>query len=102
MAQVIRWSKKEVIVVIYFSSRGIRPKSVRLLLLRRGFDRSCRAIEAKIALVLRNNAYLRFSKGRWDWRAVDKWIDDLLGSHELVNDLIYLAAQDAEDVTLVS
>ncbi|KAF4765904.1 hypothetical protein HAV15_010642 [Penicillium sp. str.  len=101
MTLVTRWSDKEVTVAVYFTSRGVRPKSVRCLLKRRGFDRSCDAIESKVALVLKQHAHLRGPKGpkrRWDWRTVDGWIDDLLGSPELVNTLINIAFEDAEDV----
>ncbi|KAJ5704400.1 hypothetical protein N7536_000089 [Penicillium majusculum] len=101
MTLVTRWSDKEVTVAVYFTSRGVRPKSVRCLLKRRGFDRSCAAIESKVALVLKQHAHLRGPKGpkrRWDWRTVDGWIDDLLGSPEPVNTLINITFEDAEDV----
>ena len=102
MPSVARWSNKEVIIAVYFTSRGVRPKSVRCLLKRRGFDRSCHAIESKIALVLKRHKHLRGPERLWDWSTVDAWIDDLLGSHELVNKLISFAFEDAEDVALVS
>jgi hypothetical protein len=96
------WSNEEVIIAVYFTSRGVRPKSVRCLLESRGFDRSCYAIESKIALVLKRHTHLRGPRRFWDWRNVDKWIDDLLGNHELVNTLINFVSEDAEDVRLVS
>lgn len=102
MPPVTQWSNKEVTIAIYFRSRGFRTKSVHCLLKRRGFERSCYAIESKIALVLKRHPQLRGSKRLWDWRTVDRWIDDLLGSHEMANTLIDFASEDAEDVVLVS
>lgn len=100
--QAFRWSNNEIVIVLYFSSRGFRPRSVRCLLSRRGFDRSCRAIESKVALLSKQHAHLRGPQGLWDWRAVDRWIDDLLASHELVNESISFTTEDAENVQSVS
>lgn len=55
--------------------------------------------------MLKQHAHLRGPKGpkrRWDWRTVDGWIDDLLGSPESVNTLINITFEDAEDVASVS
>lgn len=102
MAPVSQWSKEEVIIAVYFTSRGVRPKSLRCLLKRRGFDRSCYAIKSKISHVLRRHTHLKGPKSLWDWRNVDQWIDDLLGDHELANTLISFLSEDADDIRLVS
>lgn len=96
------WSREETIILLYFTSRGLQPKSIRALLQRRGYDRSIRAIEHKIANTTRDCPQLRPGRGKWDLKAVDQWIDDLLCDHLSVNRLIYFSFQDAEDVALVS
>lgn len=96
-----KWSVEETIIAIYFSSRCICPRSIRSLLLRRGYDRSTRAIEHKISCTAQGHPHLRPSKGHWDLDAVDWWLDDLL-SHESVNKLIPVSPQDVEDVATVT
>lgn len=87
--------------MVYFASRGIRPKTLHYLLLRRGFDRSTSAIEHKVVTIAQKHPYLK-SPIDWNLVAVDRWIDDLLGDHESVNRLIRFSPEDAEDVALVS
>jgi hypothetical protein len=92
------WSKEELIVAIYFLSRLIHPKTVRCLLLRRGYNRSIGAIERKALSVAQQHPYLRSSEGHWDVSAADHWLDDLLGDHESVNRLVQFSSEDAKDV----
>jgi hypothetical protein len=94
------WSLQEVTIMVYFLSRQIRPKALRYLLLRRGYDRSIRAIERKVFSIAQKYPYLK-PQGHWDLEVVDRWIDDLLGDHELVNALIQFSPEDAADVLLV-
>ncbi|KAJ5225425.1 hypothetical protein N7468_006650 [Penicillium chermesinum] len=86
------WSREETIIMLYFTSRGLQPKPVRSLLQRRGYDRSTRAIEHKISAITRDNPHLRPTRGQWDLNAVDRWIDDYLQDHQLVNKLIHFSS----------
>lgn len=95
------WSDEEVAIAIYFLSRLIYPKTVRCLLLRRGFDRSVVAIENKLVFIAQRHPELRSAGGYWDLNAVDLWIDNLIGDHESVNHLIRFSPTDAEDVLAV-
>lgn len=97
-----QWSHEEIVITVYFLSRQIRPRTLHYLLLRRGYDRSTRAIERKFFSITQQHPHLRTSKGQLDLDAVDRWIDDLLGNHESVNTLIRFSSEDAEDVILVS
>jgi len=97
-----RWSGMEVLIVLYFSSRQLSSKSIHLLLLRRGFQRSDRAIDAKVMATLRQNPTLKPRIGTWNLRAIDRWIDDVLDNHDLVNKLIKFTVEDFEDVSQVS
>jgi hypothetical protein len=99
---VFKWSNEELTVAIYFSSRQIRSEALRCLLFRRGYIHSTRAIERKLVFIDQQNLFLRSSKGCWDLIGVDYWMDDLLGSSELVNQEIQFSPDDAEDVELVS
>lgn len=86
--------------MVYFLSRRIRPKTLRYLLLRRGYNRSTRAIERKLLSITQKYPHLK-PHGHWDLEVVDRWVDDLLGGHELVNALIQFSSDDAEVVALV-
>ena len=77
-------------------------RSLRCLLLRRGFDRSENAIERKLRALVDENPHLGTSINLWDVSAVDRWIDDLLGDPESVNNLIKISAEDAEIIANVS
>jgi hypothetical protein len=96
------WSQEEIVITVYFLSRQIRPRTLHYLLLRRGYDRSARAIERKLFSIIQQHPHLRRSEGHWDLDSVDSWIDDLLGDHDLVNTLIHFSPEDAQDVALVS
>lgn len=63
-------------------------------------NRSASAIEHKVVSIAKNYPYLK-RQGGWDLDFVDRWIDDLLGDHELVNTLIQFSPEDAQDVALV-
>lgn len=97
-----RWSLEEIVTIVYFLSRQIRPRSLHSILLRRGYDRSAGAIERKLSSITQQHPHLRPSEVHWDLDAVDRWIDDLLGNHESVNTLIRFSLEDAEDVVRVS
>lgn len=102
MRRNTRWSDKEVVILLYFSSRSIWPKSIRQLLLHRGYNRSISAIQAKIACILRQTPNLKRPSGLWDLEIVDYWVDNHLGGNKMVNELIDFMADDAEEVALVS
>lgn len=64
--------------------------------------RSRHATGSKISLVPKQHIHLRGPKRVCNWRAVDRWIDELLGSRKWVNETTNFAFQDAEEVALVS
>ncbi|GFF96666.1 hypothetical protein IFM61392_10419 [Aspergillus lentulus] len=96
-----RWTNNELAIVLYFSSRRIGPKSVSLLLSRRGYHRTPVAVDRKVNQVVSDLPSLRISEVTWDIDAVDRWLDDLLGDPEEVNRLIYFTREDAEIVAQV-
>jgi hypothetical protein len=55
-----------------------------------------------VFLISKKHAQLRGAKRYWNWRAVDRWIDNLLPSPESVNESISFSSEDAEDVLSVS
>lgn len=91
-----RWSDAETIIAVYFCSRHVSMRSLRCLLLRRGFDRSENAIERKLRTLLNDYPHLGTSIHIWDASAVDCWIDDLLGDPVSVNSLIQISSEDAK------
>lgn len=95
------WSKDEIIITVFFSSRRVCPQAVRCLLLRRGYDRSVGAIERQLTKIKHQHSLLRSSEGFWDLDAVDMWVDEIFGDHELVNQLVRLSSGDAEDMLAV-
>ncbi|KAF4772616.1 hypothetical protein PENNAL_c0131G03188 [Penicillium nalgiovense] len=97
---MFNWSNEEVVITVYFSSRCIRPKSLCCLLLRRGHIRSLSAVERKIISITKQHPYLKSSNGHWDLNAIDRWMNDLIRSHESVNKLIKFSLEDAEDMAL--
>lgn len=102
MTDKTAWSDAEKTIAVYFCSRHVNMRSLRCLLLRRGFDRSENAIERKLRAIVDENPHLGTSINLWDASAVDRWIDDLLGDPESVNNLIKISAEDAEIVANVS
>lgn len=96
-----QWSPEEVAIMVYFTSRQIRPKTLRYLLLRRGYDRSTRAIERKAFSITQQYPHLKAHRD-WNLDVVDLWIDDLLGNHDSVNKLVLFSLADAEDVAHAS
>lgn len=102
MRRNTRWSAKEVVILLYFLSRGIWLRSIRYLLLYRGYNRLISAIQAKIVCILRQNPDLKRPIGFWDLVMVDYWVDSYLGGNKLVNELINFTSDDAEEVALVS
>ncbi|KAH2362453.1 hypothetical protein KXV92_007264 [Aspergillus fumigatus] len=98
MKRVTRWSKKELVITLYFSSRRIGYMAVSQLLNRRGYHRTSSAVERKIRTIIGDRPSLRPSQGSWDVSAVDQWLDDVLGSTEDVNRLIDFTPEDAEVV----
>jgi hypothetical protein len=101
MEPAARWSKDELVIAIYFSSRRISSIAVSQLLTRRGYHRTPSAVERKIQAIIDDCPSLRPSQGSWDINAVDQLLDDVLGSTEDVNRLIRFTSEDAEIVAQV-
>ncbi|GFF60970.1 hypothetical protein IFM51744_10544 [Aspergillus udagawae] len=93
-----RWSKDELVITLYFSSRRISYMAVSQLLTRRGYHRTSSAVERKIRMIVGDRPSLRPSQEGWDVNAVDQWLDEVLGSTEEVNGLIDFTPEDAETV----
>jgi hypothetical protein len=96
-----RWTKNELAVALYFSSRRIRPESVSLLLVRRGYKRTPIAVDRKVNKIIRGRPSLLLSDYSWDIDAIDRLLDDMLGDPEIVNRLISFTPEDAEIVAQV-
>ncbi|KAJ5216841.1 hypothetical protein N7468_009882 [Penicillium chermesinum] len=94
------WSREEIAILLYFRSRCISYRSLYLLLLRRGFHRTLKAIERKTWVLVRQCPQLKSSTDQWNLGVVDCWIDRLVGSHEVVSGLVHLGAEDAEVIAL--
>jgi hypothetical protein len=90
------------VVTIYFLARCIRPKSLRGLLLRRGYDRSLGAIERRIISITNRYLYLKLANGQWDVNAIDRWMNDLVRNLESINNLTRFSLEDVEDMLLIS
>jgi hypothetical protein len=101
MESAALWSKDELVIIVYFSSRRISSIAVSQLLTRRGYHRTSSAVERKIQAIIDDRPSLRPSQGSWDINAVDRWLDDVLGSTEDVNRLIRFTSEDAEIVAQV-
>jgi hypothetical protein len=99
---MLNWSNEEIVITIYFLARCIRPKSLRALLLRRGYDRSLGAIERKVISTTKQYPYLKSANGQWNLSAIDRWMNDLVRSQESVKNLTRFSLEDAEDMVLVS
>jgi hypothetical protein len=80
MKHSARWTKNELVIAVYFSSRHIDLMTISQLLSRRGFQRSSGAIKHKICEIVRVFPSLRPSAGSWDKDAIDVWLDDTLGN----------------------
>jgi hypothetical protein len=96
-----RWTKDELIIVLYFTSRCIGFKSISQLLSSRGFQRSPTAIKNKVYQIVHAFPSLRPSAKGWDKDAVDQWLDDTLGNSNDVDRLIAFTPEDAETVAQV-
>lgn len=93
------WSKSELVIAVYFSSRYICSKALSELLFCRGYHRTERAIERKIHDIVNSAPSLR-PGGQWEVDAVDRWIDNAVG-HDAVNRLTAFTSEDATAVALV-
>ncbi|OJJ29544.1 hypothetical protein ASPWEDRAFT_85559, partial [Aspergillus wentii DTO 134E9] len=90
------WADAEVVVAIYFLSRGFSEAAVAELLSHRGFWRSARAVHHKVLDILTKFPYLQKSPRFWDIEAVDQWLDCQSLDHKTVNNLIYCLNDDAK------
>jgi hypothetical protein len=101
MKYAIRWTNNELAIALYFSSRRIGPKSVSLLLDRRGYHRTPVAVDRKVNQIVSDFPSFLLTEDIWDIVAVDRWLDDMLGDPEEVNRLISFTPEDAEIVAQV-
>ncbi len=99
LAHAKPWSKSELVIAVYFSSRSICSKALSELLSCRGYHRTERAIERKIRYIVNSTPLLR-PDGQWDVDIVDRWIDDTVG-HDAVNRLTTFTSEDATAVAVV-
>ncbi|KAJ5106868.1 hypothetical protein N7456_003543 [Penicillium angulare] len=71
---------------------------MQCLLAHRGYDRSTAAIDDMVWHIAVKWPSLRPVNGKWDVRAVDRWIDDQINDHECVNQIIQFSIRDADAV----
>lgn len=90
------WSDAELVIALYFYSRGVAITPIAGLLSRRGFSRTRHAIASKMKVVGVTNPLLRLTPRNWNLSEVDKWIDDLSLTHDQVNSLIQIDNEDIE------
>lgn len=96
-----RWTREEIAIALYFSSRRVQYNVVSYLLLRRGFCRSSSAIQHKISKIIHVQKTLKLDEQKWNLDEVDSFLDNLMKDQNEVNDLIMFSVQDATDVLLV-
>ncbi|KAA8641404.1 uncharacterized protein ATNIH1004_001869 [Aspergillus tanneri] len=82
------WSDAELIVAVYFTSRGFTEAAVSQILHARGFRRSYDAVYRKIKDIRNKHPVLQAKDQDWDINAVDLWLDELSLDHQTVNHLI--------------
>ncbi|KAE8155651.1 hypothetical protein BDV40DRAFT_306808 [Aspergillus tamarii] len=92
---IAAWTDAELIIAVYFSSRGIGYKAVARLLCKRGYRRTRHAIATKIKAIAYSYPTLRLTPRVWNLAEVDRWIDNLSLSHSEVNSLIRFNEEDA-------
>ncbi|OJJ65602.1 hypothetical protein ASPBRDRAFT_201694 [Aspergillus brasiliensis CBS 101740] len=90
-----RWSDAEIIILIYFISRGFTDLAVSHVLHVRGYRRPPLAVWQMLQVILEQYPYLQTKTGHWDIDQVDEWIDSLSMEHEAVNWLISCTNIDA-------
>lgn len=95
-----RWLKEEITIVLYFASRQMTPNAITRLLARRGYCRTSDSVQRMLVRLAVDNPFLRGRTGYWDPRAVDRYIDKLIENHILVNKIIWLSPEDANDIAL--
>lgn len=97
----LEWSDEELIVTVYFTSRGFLPEIVAEFLARRQLLRSLDSIHAKLLEITSTNPTLGMEAGVWDIQAVDKFIDGLSLDHDAVSQLIRFTKSDVNVVEKV-
>ncbi|GCB25804.1 hypothetical protein AAWM_08689 [Aspergillus awamori] len=90
-----QWSDAEIIILIYFISRGFTGLAVSHILHVRGYRRPLSAVWQTLQVILEQAPHLQTKTGRWDIDQVDWWIDLLSLEHEAVNWLISCTEIDA-------
>ncbi|RJE18575.1 hypothetical protein PHISCL_09094 [Aspergillus sclerotialis] len=90
----IYWVDKELIVTVYFTSRGYTDAAVADVLEVRGYRRSVAAVRRKVEGIVREYPHLLLASGKWNIIEVDWWLDHLSLAHDAVSDLIGCNALD--------
>ena len=98
----IYWADEELIVTVYFTSRGYTDAATVDVLEVRGYRRSVAAVRRKVEDIVREYPHLLSASGKWNIIEVDWWLDHLSLAHDTVSDLIGCNALDvaiAEEVS---
>ncbi|KAL2824080.1 hypothetical protein BJY01DRAFT_256528 [Aspergillus pseudoustus] len=82
------WTDAEVIVAVYFLSRGVTEVAISEMLQARGYHRSISSVRCKTMAIARQNKKLQKSRDEWDIRAVDFWLDSRTLPHGVVSQVI--------------
>lgn len=84
----ILWTKPEIMVAVYFISRGLTEAAVSDILRARGYQRSTSAVRCKIKYILRHYSGLQDAQHEWCIHAVDNWLDNQGLPHSVVSQVI--------------
>ncbi|KAF9882562.1 hypothetical protein FE257_007078, partial [Aspergillus nanangensis] len=90
----IYWADEELVITVYFASRGYTDAAVSDVLCVRGYQRSAAAVRRKVEVVVKQYTYLLSPTGKWNVNKVDWWLDNLSLTHDAVNELIRCNASD--------
>lgn len=100
-AWINRCSDAELVIVLYFYSRGVAFAPLAGILSRRGFSRTRHAIASKLKAVTIINPRLRLTPRKWNLSEVDRWIDNLSLTHGEVSSLVQINNEGVEIIDVV-
>ncbi|EAS29983.3 uncharacterized protein CIMG_08729 [Coccidioides immitis RS] len=87
------WTDDEVIVAVYFASRGVYQRVIADLLSRRGFCRTPNSVNNKLVKLKEKCPELGSSR-HWNHLAVDSWLHGLLETSLVKADILEVTEED--------
>lgn len=97
----VLWTRQEIMVAVYFISRGLTEAAVSDILRARGYQRSTSAVRCKIKDIVRQNGGLQDAQHEWRIHAVDYWLDSQGLPHNVVSQVIGPTAKDVAAIEKV-